>query len=110
MNDPQSEGHMASYIARRKFLATLGTAAAWPLAARPQQPSRKFFHIGHLQIARNENAEALILGLREAGYVNGQNARIESRYYGEIASPLWSVRLSISARAPNFIPSTIPRM
>ena len=34
MNDPQPEGHMASYIERRKFLATLGGAAAWPLAAR----------------------------------------------------------------------------
>jgi len=65
---------MASYIGRRKFLATLGGAAAWPLATRAQQATVPM--IGILAMAAPEaNAirlRAIREGLRTAGYVEGQ--------------------------------------
>src|SRR5262249_6563030 len=81
MNDPQSEGHMASHIGRRKFLAALGVAAAaWPLAARAQQLARR---IGMLETippqANAANFDALRKGLRELGYDEGRSLIIEYR-------------------------------
>ena len=65
---------MASYIARRKFLATLlgGAAATWPLAARAQQP--KAPTIGALVIGNTDPEEFWRVfreGLRDLGYVEG---------------------------------------
>jgi len=80
---------------RRKFIALLGGAAAWPLAARAQQPG-KLPIIGYLAPARLPNLiEALRAGLRDLGYVEGQNLTIEYRFalgqtksYDELAQEL----------------------
>src|SRR5262249_28669493 len=68
-------------VRRREFITLLGgAAAAWPLAARAQQLS-KLPRIGFLQRVRNENVVAFIQALRDPGYVDGQNAVIETRIF-----------------------------
>jgi len=74
---------MASYIRRRKFLATLGGAAvAWPLAARAQQPAVPV--VGFLSSRAPEDSKHLVAafrrGLAEGGFVEGQNVAIEFRW------------------------------
>jgi ABC-type uncharacterized transport system substrate-binding protein len=68
---------------RREFMAIVGgAAAAWPLVALAQQPSRKP-RLGVLLYSTPEEdpqAKALREGLRELGYVDGQNISIEYRF------------------------------
>jgi putative ABC transport system substrate-binding protein len=85
MNDPQLEGHLASHIGRRKFLATLlgGAAAAWPLAARAQQTG-KVARVGFLGAASaagyTNQLAGFRAGLRDLGYVEGTNVVIDDRW------------------------------
>jgi putative ABC transport system substrate-binding protein len=74
---------MASYLGRRKFLATLGGAAAWPLAARAQQaPIRPLIGVLSplLAVLGARNVAAFRSGLRDLGYVEGRNVTLALRY------------------------------
>ena len=67
---------------RREFMAGLGSAAAWPVAARAQQPATPV--IGFLSPQSADNSKTFTVpflqGLKETGYVEGQNVTVEYRW------------------------------
>jgi putative ABC transport system substrate-binding protein len=118
---------MASFIGRRRFLATLGgSAVVWTLPARAQQSGGRLYRIGFLG-ATSPAAAAHLLdafrdGMRERGYVEGRNLIIDYRppaaspeQNREVAAELvrggcdvilaWTTPLLIAARAAT---ATVP--
>src|SRR6516162_1025311 len=67
---------------RREFITLVGGAATWPLAVHAQQPAIPV--VGFINAASAQNytrqLTAFLKGLREAGYVDGQNMKIEYRW------------------------------
>jgi putative ABC transport system substrate-binding protein len=72
-------------VRRREFITLLGGAAAWPLAARAQQPER-VRRVGVLMSTSQDNPEgqariaAFLQGLQQLGWTDGRNIRIDTRW------------------------------
>ena len=75
-------------IERRDFITLLGTAAAWPLAARAQRSPNKIPVVGVLWHAGSAEEEDVYLSVlrkafRDLGYIEGKNIQLEHRFPAE---------------------------
>jgi putative tryptophan/tyrosine transport system substrate-binding protein len=103
---------MASHIERRKFLATLGgAAAAWPLSARAQQPDR-MRRIGVLFGLAADDPEsqarhtAFVQRLQELGWTDGRNMLIDTRWGAGDGDRIRRHAAELVALAPDAILAT----
>src|SRR5262245_3635657 len=106
---PKRRGHMASYIGRRKFLATLGGGAAtWPLGARAQQADllRRVGVLMNLTAADDDASRrvtALAQGLQQLGWPDGRNVRIDYRWGAIDADRARRYAAELVALAPDVV-------
>jgi putative ABC transport system substrate-binding protein len=93
---------------RREFITVLGSVAAWPLAARAQQPDR-MRRIGVLLPATADDAEyqprigAFLQELAQLGWSIGRNVRIELRWASAKAANIRNHAAELVALAPDVI-------
>jgi ABC-type uncharacterized transport system substrate-binding protein len=95
-------------IRRRSFMTLLGAAAAWPLAARAQQPER-VRRIGMLMAYAASDPEAqlfvrmFIQGLAEFGWIDGKNLRIDLRWAAGDVERIRALAKELVAANPDLI-------
>jgi putative ABC transport system substrate-binding protein len=96
---------------RRQFITLFGGAAAWPIAARAQQPER-VPRIGILMSAAADDAVhqtwvgAFLQGLAQLGWAIGRNVRIETRWATTNAAEIRRHAAELAALAPDVILAT----
>src|SRR5262247_2198939 len=94
---------------RRDFITLLGGAAAWPLAARAQQPPGRMRRVGVLMNLTPDDAEgqarlaAFLQGLQEAGWAVGRNVRIDLRWGGGDPESFRKQAAELVALAPDVV-------
>ena len=99
---------LGAVMRRREFITLIGSAAAWPLAARAQQPDQ-MRRIAVLSNRAAEDAEmrarvaALTEGLQQLGWTVGQNVRLDYRSAGDNTDRLRSYATELVALAPDVI-------
>jgi putative tryptophan/tyrosine transport system substrate-binding protein len=100
---------MAAHIRRREFIASLGgTAAAWPLAVRAQQPDRPK-RIGMLMNLAADDAEAqarlaaFLQELHQLGWIEGRNVRLDIRWGAGDSDSFRKYAAGLVALAPDVI-------
>ena len=91
---------------RRGFITLAGAAAAWPLAARAQQGER-MRRVAVLMSVDNPEARtnhaAFVQSLKQLGWVDGQNVRIEARWADGTASVIRNNATELLALAPDAV-------
>src|SRR5947199_1070694 len=93
---------------RREFITLLGGTAAWPLAARAQQPER-MRRVGALMNTAADSADgqarfaAFVHGLQQLGWTDGRNARLDVRWAAGDPERIRRYAAELVALAPDVI-------
>jgi putative tryptophan/tyrosine transport system substrate-binding protein len=101
---------LGAYMRRREFIGLVGgAAAAWPLAARAQQPGERIRRVAVLTPFAEDDPEAqarvaaFVQGLQQLGWTDGRNLRIDIRWGAGDAARIRRDAVELVALAPDVI-------